>query len=158
VIESFRNIFAIPDLRKRVIFTFAAPGGLPARLPDPDAGRRPDALASSPAEQAKGTIPRLREPVLGRQHVERMTIFALGIMPYISASIILQLLTVVWPYLERCPRKASSAGKKITQYTRYGTWSHLGHPGDGHRVFLERTTGRPAGRRWCPSRAGASGS
>ena len=50
-----------------------------------------------------------------------MTIFALGIMPYISASIILQLLTVVWPYLERLSKEGELGRRKITQYTRYGT-------------------------------------
>ena len=50
-----------------------------------------------------------------------MTIFALGIMPYISASIILQLLTVVWPYLERISKEGELGRRKITQYTRYGT-------------------------------------
>jgi preprotein translocase subunit SecY len=53
--------------------------------------------------------------------MSRMTIFALGIMPYISASIILQLLTVVWPYLERLSKEGELGRKKITQYTRYGT-------------------------------------
>jgi preprotein translocase subunit SecY len=50
-----------------------------------------------------------------------MTIFALGVMPYISASIILQLLTVVWPYLERLSKEGELGRRKITQYTRYGT-------------------------------------
>jgi preprotein translocase subunit SecY len=53
--------------------------------------------------------------------LSRMTIFALGIMPYISASIILQLLQVVWPYLERLSKEGELGRKKITQYTRYGT-------------------------------------
>src|SRR4029079_13451502 len=53
--------------------------------------------------------------------LSRMTIFALGVMPYISASIILQLLTVVWPYLERLSKEGELGRRKITQYTRYGT-------------------------------------
>ena len=55
------------------------------------------------------------------QNLSQMTIFALGIMPYISASIILQLLTVVWPYLERLSKEGELGRRKITQYTRYGT-------------------------------------
>ena len=54
-------------------------------------------------------------------NLSQMTIFALGIMPYISASIILQLLTVVWPYLERISKEGELGRRKITQYTRYGT-------------------------------------
>ena len=55
------------------------------------------------------------------QNLSQMTIFALGVMPYISASIILQLLTVVWPYLERLSKEGELGRRKITQYTRYGT-------------------------------------
>ena len=55
------------------------------------------------------------------KNLSQMTIFALGIMPYISASIILQLLTVVWPYLERLSKEGELGRRKITQYTRYGT-------------------------------------
>ena len=54
-----------------------------------------------------------------------MAIFALGIMPYITASIILQLLTVVWPYLEKLSKEGELGRRKITQYTRYGTMVHL---------------------------------
>ena len=53
--------------------------------------------------------------------IHRMAIFALGIMPYISSSIILQLLTVVWPYLEKLSKEGELGRRKITQYTRYGT-------------------------------------
>ncbi len=54
-------------------------------------------------------------------NLSNATIFALGVMPYISASIILQLLTVVWPYLERLSKEGELGRRKITQYTRYGT-------------------------------------
>jgi len=53
--------------------------------------------------------------------LRRLSVFALGIMPYISSSIILQLLTVVWPYLEKLSKEGEMGRKKITQYTRYGT-------------------------------------
>ena len=87
-----------------------------------------------------------------------MTIFALGIMPYISASIILQLLTVVWPYLERLSKEGELGRRKITQYTRYGTIVLSVVQSLGHRVFLERTTEMAAGCRSSTARAGASGS
>jgi preprotein translocase subunit SecY len=72
------------------------------------------------ADQAKNTMFGLYDMFSGK-NLSQMTIFALGIMPYISASIILQLLTVVWPYLERLSKEGELGRRKITQYTRYGT-------------------------------------
>jgi preprotein translocase subunit SecY len=72
------------------------------------------------ADQAANTMFGLYDMFSGR-NLSQMTIFALGIMPYISASIILQLLTVVWPYLERLSKEGELGRRKITQYTRYGT-------------------------------------
>ena len=69
-----------------------------------------------------------------------MTIFALGIMPYISASIILQLLTVVWPYLERLSKEGELGRRKITQYTRYGTIVLCIVQSLAIAIFLERQT------------------
>ena len=69
-----------------------------------------------------------------------MTIFALGIMPYISASIILQLLTVVWPYLERISKEGELGRRKITQYTRYGTIVLSVVQALGIAIWLERQT------------------
>jgi len=69
-----------------------------------------------------------------------MTIFALGIMPYISASIILQLLTVVWPYLERLSHEGELGRRKITQYTRYGTIVLSIVQASAIAIFLERQT------------------
>jgi preprotein translocase subunit SecY len=74
-----------------------------------------------------------------------MTIFALGIMPYISASIILQLLTVVWPYLERISKEGELGRRKITQYTRYGTIVLSVVQALGIAYFLERNTGIAGG-------------
>jgi preprotein translocase subunit SecY len=74
------------------------------------------------------------------QNLSQMTIFALGIMPYISASIILQLLTVVWPYLERIKNEGELGRRKITQYTRYGTILLSVVQAFGIAVFLERQT------------------
>ncbi|MBW8863153.1 MAG: preprotein translocase subunit SecY, partial [Acidobacteria bacterium] len=72
------------------------------------------------ARQMQGTMFGLYDMFSGG-NLSRVTIFALGIMPYISASIILQLLTVVWPYLERLSKEGELGRRKITQYTRYGT-------------------------------------
>ena len=92
-------------------------------------------------------------------NLSQMTVFALGVMPYISASIILQLLTVVWPYLERLSKEGELGRRKITQYTRYGTIVLSIVQALGIAFFLENTTAVPGG---LPivlrARAGASGS
>ena len=72
------------------------------------------------ARQAQNTMFGLHDMFSGG-NLSKVTIFALGIMPYISASIILQLLTVVWPYLEKLSKEGELGRRKITQYTRYGT-------------------------------------
>ncbi|MBM3296573.1 MAG: preprotein translocase subunit SecY [Candidatus Aminicenantes bacterium] len=120
MLDSIRNIFSIPDLRKRVIFTLLllAVYRLGAQIPNP--GINPDALETLWNSQAKGSILGFVDLFSGR-NMSRLTVFALGIMPYISASIILQLLQVVWPYLERLSKEGELGRKKITQYTRYGT-------------------------------------
>jgi preprotein translocase subunit SecY len=119
MLDSIRNIFSIPDLRRRVIFTLLllAVYRIGAQIPSPG--------ISGPAleefwQMQRGTILGFVDLFTGRS-MSRMTIFALGIMPYISASIILQLLQVVWPYLERLSKEGELGRKKITQYTRYGT-------------------------------------
>jgi preprotein translocase subunit SecY len=119
MLDSIRNIFSIPDLRKRVIFTLLllAVYRIGAQIPNP--GISASALAEFWQTQ-KGTIFGFIDLFSGRSF-SRMTIFALGIMPYISASIILQLLQVVWPYLERLSKEGELGRNKITQYTRYGT-------------------------------------
>ena len=138
MIESLRNIFAIPDLRKRVLFTFLLLGvyRLGSFIPIP--GVDPIALQEF-FEAAKGTILSFLGLFTGGA-LERMTVFALGIMPYISASIILQLLTVVWPYLEKLSKEGELGRKKITQYTRYGTVVLSIIQSLGISFFLERTT------------------
>ena len=73
-------------------------------------------------------------------NLSKVTIFALGIMPYISASIILQLLTVVWPYLEKLSKEGELGRRKITQYTRYGTIVLSVVQALGIAIFLERQT------------------
>jgi preprotein translocase subunit SecY len=138
VIESFRNIFAIPDLRRRVIFTFSllAVYRLGSFIPIP--GIDPVAIAEF-TKAAEGTLLGFINLFSGGA-LGRMTVFALGIMPYISASIILQLLTVVWPYLEKLSKEGELGRRKITQYTRYGTVVLSVIQGMGISFFLERTT------------------
>jgi preprotein translocase subunit SecY len=117
--ESLKNIFAVSDLRKRVLFTLGllAVYRVGGHIPTP--GVNSEALQLL-ADQAANTMFGLYDMFSGK-NLSQMTIFALGIMPYISASIILQLLTVVWPYLERLSKEGELGRRKITQYTRYGT-------------------------------------
>src|SRR5213596_2621706 len=136
--DSLKNIFAVADLRKRVLFTLGllAVYRVGGHIPTP--GINPDALAAL-VEQAKNTMFGLYDMFSGR-NLSQMTIFALGIMPYISSSIILQLLTVVWPYLERLSKEGELGRRKITQYTRYGTIGLSLVQSLGIAVFLERQT------------------
>ena len=115
----FQNIFKIPELKKRILFTLAmlAVYRIGAHIPTP--GINGAALAEFFA-RTQGTILGFFDMFSGGA-LSRLTIFALGIMPYISASIILQLLTIVWPYLEKLKKEGEQGQKKITQYTRYGT-------------------------------------
>ena len=115
----FQNIFKIPELKKRILFTLAmlAVYRIGAHIPTP--GINGAALAEFFAS-TQGTILGFFDMFSGGA-LSRLTIFALGIMPYISASIILQLLTIVWPYLEKLKKEGEQGQKKITQYTRYGT-------------------------------------
>ena len=119
MIETIRNIFSIPDLRQRVLFTFGllAVFRIGANIPTPGIN---SAAVRDFFAQLQGTFFGFIDLFSGGA-LSNMTIFALGIMPYISASIILQLLTVVWPYLERIQKEGELGRKKITQYTRYGT-------------------------------------
>ena len=136
--ESLKNVFAVPDLRKRVLFTLGllAVYRVGSHIPTP--GINPQALAEL-ANQARNTMFGLYDMFSG-QNLSQMTIFALGIMPYISASIILQLLTVVWPYLERLSKEGELGRRKITQYTRYGTILLSIVQALGIAFFLERST------------------
>ena len=138
MIESLKNIFTIPDLRKRVLFTLAVLGVFRMGRHIPTPGVNTEALAIL-AEQTRGSMFGLYDMFSGG-NLTRVTIFALGIMPYISASIILQLLTVVWPYLERLSKEGELGRRKITQYTRYGTILLCIVQSMGIAIFLERQT------------------
>ena len=115
-----KNIFSIPDLRKRVLFTFGllAVYRVGGHVPTP--GINGAALKELAEQSAANSLMGLYDMFSGGS-LSQMTVFALGVMPYISASIILQLLTVVWPYLERLSKEGELGRRKITQYTRYGT-------------------------------------
>src|SRR6187455_3433824 len=136
--DSLKNIFAVSDLRKRVLFTLGllAVYRVGGHIPTPGVNKEALLLV---ADQAKNTMFGLYDMFSGN-NLSQMTIFALGIMPYISASIILQLLTVVWPYLERLSKEGELGRRKITQYTRYGTILLSIVQSAGIAVFLEKNS------------------
>jgi preprotein translocase subunit SecY len=136
VIESFRNIFAIPDLRKRVLFTFGLLGVYRIGCHIPSPGVDPNALLDFMQSQANGFLGFVNTFTGGS--LQKIAVFALGIMPYITASIILQLLTVVWPYLEKLSKEGEMGRRKITQWTRYGTVLISIIQGTGIAIWLER--------------------
>ena len=136
--DSLRNIFAVPELRIRVLFTLALLGVFRIGHHIPTPGVNTEALALL-AEQARNTMFGLYDLFSGG-NLSRVTIFALGVMPYISASIILQLLTVVWPTLERISKEGELGRRKITQYTRYGTILLSVVQALSIAIFLERQT------------------
>src|ERR671922_2381832 len=117
--EKLANIFRIPDLRKRILFTLAllAVYRLGGHIPTP--GINADKLQQF-FQQNRGTFLGFVDLFSGGQ-LRKLTIFALGIMPYITASIILQLLTVVYEPLAKLQKEGELGRKKITQWTRYLT-------------------------------------
>ncbi len=138
MIDNVKNIFAIPDLRKRVLFTLGILGVYRVGSAIPTPGVNTEALQLL-LEQAGNTMFGLYNMFSGG-NLAQATIFALGIMPYISASIIIQLLTVVWPYLERLSKEGELGRRKITQYTRYGTIGLCIVQSMAIAIFLERQT------------------
>ncbi|HLJ29173.1 MAG TPA: preprotein translocase subunit SecY [Candidatus Angelobacter sp.] len=118
--EKFANIFRVPDLRKRVLFTLAmlAVYRLGSHIPTP--GIDTTRLAQAFAGQSGGLLGFY--DLFSGGNLRRLTIFALGIMPYITASIILQLLTVVYEPLARLQKEGELGRRKITQWTRYLTF------------------------------------
>ncbi len=116
---TIQNIFRIEELRARIIFTIAMlfVFRIGAHIPTPGID---GAALTDFFQQQQGSILRFFDMFTGGA-LARLTVFALGVMPYISASIIIQLLTVVFPYLERLSKEGDMGRKKITAYTRYGT-------------------------------------
>jgi preprotein translocase subunit SecY len=119
MLSKLANIFRIPDLRKRVLFTLAmlAVYRIGGHIPTP--GINGDRLAAF-FDQNKGSVLGFVDLFSGG-NLRRLTVFALGIMPYITASIILQLLTVVYEPLAKLQKEGELGRKKITQWTRYLT-------------------------------------
>jgi len=134
-VAAFGSIFKIPELKKRVLFTLGIliVYRIGAHIPTP--GINSAALAEL-FEQARGTILGFFDMFSGGA-LSRLTIFALGIMPYISASIIIQLMTMVSPYLARLKKEGEAGQKKITQLTRYGTVLLCTVQGSGIAIGLE---------------------
>ena len=146
--EAFQNIFKIPELKKRVLFSLGmlAVYRIGCHIPTPGIDRI--ALAHF-FKQSQGTLLGLFDMFSGGA-LERLTVFALGIMPYISSSIIFQLLTVVVPAIEKMSKEGEAGRKKIIQYTRYGTVVLSVVQGMGVAVGLESMRG-PAGELVVPS-------
>jgi len=119
MIGGFQNIPKIPELKKKILFTLLmlAVYRLGCHIPTPGID---SAALSAFFSSKQGTLFGLFDMFSGGA-LSQMSVMALGIMPYISASIILQLLTVVIPYLEKLKKEGEQGRKKITQYTRYGT-------------------------------------
>src|SRR5581483_3402117 len=137
--EKFANIFRIPDLRKRIMFTLAllAVYRIGGHIPIPGINSQ---LFAQFIEQNKGTLLGFVDLFSGGQF-RRMTVFALGIMPYITASIILQLLTVVYEPLAKLQKEGELGRKKITQWTRYLTLGLSAVQSLGIAVSLEKGGG-----------------
>ncbi len=135
--EKFSNIFRIPDLRKRILFTLGllAVYRLGGHIPTP--GVNADKLQQF-FEQNKGTFLGFVDLFSGGQ-LRRLTIFALGIMPYITASIILQLLTVVYEPLAKLQKEGELGRKKITQWTRYITFGLSAVQSFGIAISLQKS-------------------
>src|SRR5579863_4357354 len=118
-VEALKNMFRIPDLRNRVLFTLALLGvyRIGAHIATPGINA---AVLEEMFKQSAGSVLGIFDLFSGGSF-RKLTIFALGIMPYITASIILQLMQVVFPYLERLQKEGELGRRKITQYTRYLT-------------------------------------
>ncbi|MBI2000605.1 MAG: preprotein translocase subunit SecY [candidate division NC10 bacterium] len=135
MIEQVRNIFRVPELKRRVFFTCALliVYRIGAHVPTPGIDAHALALFF---QQQGGNLLGLFDLFSGGA-LRRLSVFALGIMPYISASIILQLLAVVVPALEKLQKEGEQGRRKITQYTRYGTVGLAAIQGLGIAIGLE---------------------
>jgi preprotein translocase subunit SecY len=138
VIDSFRNIFNIPDLRNRILFMFGMLAVYRVGCHIVTPGVDPNALLEF-MQATEGTIFGFVNTFTGGA-LANAAVFSLGIMPYITASIILQLLTVVWPYLEKLSKEGELGRRKITQYTRYGTILISAIQSTAIAIFLQKVT------------------
>ncbi len=138
MLSSFVNIFKIPELKRRIFFTMGLLAIYRVGCHIPTPGIDGMALAEF-FRQAQGTLLGFFDMFSGGALL-RMTIFALGIMPYISASIIIQLLTVVIPHLERLSKEGDAGRRVIVRYTRYGTVGLAAFQSFAISVGLEQMT------------------
>ncbi len=136
---SFGNVGKVPELKRRILMTLALLAIYRVGIHIPTPGINTDALMALFA-QARGTLFGLFDMFAGGGF-RRLSIFALGIMPYISAAIILELLEVSVPYLERLAKEGEAGRKKIVQYTRYGTIILSVIQAAGISIGLERMRG-----------------
>ncbi len=136
--KKIENIFSVPELRKRIFITLALliVYRIGTHIPTP--GINSDALSQF-FQQQSGNILGMFDMFTGGA-LSRLTVFGLGIMPYISASIIMQLLTVVVPHLAELKKQGSEGQEKITKYTRYGTVVISAIQGLGIAIGLEAMT------------------
>lgn len=142
LIKAIQNIFSIPELRRRVLFTLCMLAVYRVGCHVPTPGVDAQVLAKF-FEGTEGTLLGLVSAFTGGA-LERMTVFALGIMPYISASIILQLLAVVFEPVERLKNEGEQGRKVLTRWTRYGTIFLSIIQGTGIAIGLQTMRG-PAG-------------
>ncbi len=140
--NSYQNLFKLPELKRKIFITLALLFVYRIGIHVPTPGVNGVALASF-FQSAEGTLFSMFNMFSGGA-LERLSIFALGIMPYISSSIILELMTVVVPHLEQLKKEGDAGRKKKTQYTRYGTVLLSVIQGFGISVGLESMTS-PAG-------------
>ena len=140
--SALQNIFAIPELRRRILFTLSMLAVYRVGCHIPTPGVDAHVLAKF-FEGSEGTLLGLVSSFTGGA-LKQMAVFALGIMPYISASIILQLLTVVFEPVEKLAKEGAQGRKKITQWTRYGTIILAIIQGTGIATGLQSMVG-PAG-------------
>ncbi len=138
MLGGFKNIAKIPELQKRIVMSFLLLAVYRVGTHVPTPGIDTAALSAFFA-QAKGSLLGFADLMTGGA-LNSLSVFALGIMPYISASIILQLLTVVIPHLEKLSKEGESGRRKITQYTRYGTVILSIIQGFGIAIGLESMT------------------
>ena len=135
MIDKFRNIFNIPELRKRILFTLSILFVVRVGAHVPVPGIDGEALGAA-IQNFQNTLFGLYDLFAGGAF-QKATLFALGIMPYISASIIIQLMGVVVPYFQRLQKEGEEGRKKITQLTRYGTVLISFLQSYGVAIFLE---------------------
>ncbi|HZN11117.1 MAG TPA: preprotein translocase subunit SecY, partial [Blastocatellia bacterium] len=138
-VTAVRNLFAVPELRRRVLFTLGMLAVYRAGIHVPVPGIDQEVLKNIWGEAAGNLFGVL--DLFSGGNLRRISIFALGIMPYITASIILQLMTSVYPTLKKIQEEGELGRRKITQYTRYLTVVLCAVQGTGIALWLQSQPG-----------------